>query len=184
MPEEKSQSFMIYMVNNMKKCEICEREYSSDGSYRVHRHRFHRNLEPQQPMAIQNAMQETAKPELVVSEIKQPDPKLIVKAEKKKRLNPVRTTAKTKLKQIEELVNFEPVKPEAEPEEGFEEPEEKEEPGLQPEEKKEANEGTTAHTPSDGSGSDLAIGLGLLGTIILGLVLKKKWDEDHKPPFG
>ncbi len=33
---------MIYMVYSMKICQICNSEFSSGGSYRVHKYRFHR----------------------------------------------------------------------------------------------------------------------------------------------
>ena len=34
-------------------CPYCDRAFSSDGSYRVHKYRFHRGLEHKQPIAVQ-----------------------------------------------------------------------------------------------------------------------------------
>ena len=37
----------------MIQCPYCERSLSSDGSYRVHKHRFHKDLEYRQPAVTQ-----------------------------------------------------------------------------------------------------------------------------------
>jgi len=37
----------------MIECPYCERPFSSDGSYRVHKHRYHAGLEYRRPIPIQ-----------------------------------------------------------------------------------------------------------------------------------
>ena len=42
----------------MIQCPYCERSLSSDGSYRVHKHRFHKGLEYKQPIAVREEVQQ------------------------------------------------------------------------------------------------------------------------------
>ncbi len=47
----------------MIECPYCDRTFGSDGSYRVHKYRFHRGLEYKQPIALQEeAQQPTPEP--------------------------------------------------------------------------------------------------------------------------
>ncbi len=45
----------------MIQCPYCERSLSSDGSYRVHKHRFHSGLEYRQPVATHEEVQQTVR---------------------------------------------------------------------------------------------------------------------------
>ena len=51
----------------MIQCPYCERSLSSEGSYRVHEHRFHKGLEYKQPVATHEEAQQPA-PERVEAE--------------------------------------------------------------------------------------------------------------------
>ena len=51
----------------MIECPYCDRTFSSDGSYRVHKYRFHRGLEYKQAIAVQEAVQQPT-PEPVEAE--------------------------------------------------------------------------------------------------------------------
>lgn len=43
----------------MIQCPYCDRTLSSDGSYRVHKHRFHSGLEYRRPVATHEEVQQT-----------------------------------------------------------------------------------------------------------------------------
>ena len=43
----------------MIQCPYCHRTLSSDGSYRVHKHRFHNGLEYRQPIAVQEEAEQS-----------------------------------------------------------------------------------------------------------------------------
>ena len=51
----------------MIQCPYCERSLGSDGSYRVHKHRFHSGLEYRQPVATHEEVQQST-PEPVEAE--------------------------------------------------------------------------------------------------------------------
>ena len=51
----------------MIQCPYCERSLSSEGSYRVHKHRFHKGMEYRQPIITQEEAQQPA-PEPVEAE--------------------------------------------------------------------------------------------------------------------
>jgi hypothetical protein len=42
----------------MISCPYCDRAFGSDGSYRVHKHRFHQSLEYKQPIAVQDEVRQ------------------------------------------------------------------------------------------------------------------------------
>ena len=42
----------------MIQCPYCDRTLSSDGSYRVHKHRFHNSLEYKQPIVVYEEAQQ------------------------------------------------------------------------------------------------------------------------------
>lgn len=44
----------------MIQCPYCERSLGSEGSYRVHKHRFHSGLEYRQPIAVQEEAEQSA----------------------------------------------------------------------------------------------------------------------------
>ena len=48
-------------------CPYCDRAFSNDGSYRVHKYRFHRGLEYKRPKALQEEAQQPV-PEPIESE--------------------------------------------------------------------------------------------------------------------
>ena len=43
----------------MIQCPYCERSLSSEGSYRVHKHRFHKGMEYKQPIAVQEEAEQS-----------------------------------------------------------------------------------------------------------------------------
>ena len=43
----------------MIQCPYCERSLGSEGSYRVHKHRFHSGLEYRQPIAVQEEAEQS-----------------------------------------------------------------------------------------------------------------------------
>ena len=51
----------------MISCPYCDRTLSSDGSYRVHKSRFHRGLDYKQPIALHEEPQQPV-PELIEAE--------------------------------------------------------------------------------------------------------------------
>jgi len=56
-------------------CPYCDRTFGSDGSYRVHKYRFHRGLEYKRPVALQEeAQQSTPEPVVVESDNTKPTP--------------------------------------------------------------------------------------------------------------
>ena len=50
----------------MIQCPYCERSLSSEGSYRVHKHRFHKGMEYRQPVATHEEVQQTKAEPVVV----------------------------------------------------------------------------------------------------------------------
>ncbi|MEM0143639.1 MAG: hypothetical protein QXL94_06780 [Candidatus Parvarchaeum sp.] len=44
----------------MIQCPYCEHSFSGEGSYRMHKHRFHKNLEFRQPVATYEEVRQTA----------------------------------------------------------------------------------------------------------------------------
>ena len=65
----------------MIQCPYCDRTLSNDGSYRVHKHRFHKGLEYGQPVAVTHEeAQQTApepigtEPEPIIHETPEPQP--------------------------------------------------------------------------------------------------------------
>ena len=46
----------------MIKCPYCGKTFSSSGSYRVYKYRFHRGLEYKQPIAVQEEVQQPTEP--------------------------------------------------------------------------------------------------------------------------
>ena len=65
----------------MIQCPYCERSLSSEGSYRVHKHRFHSGLEYRRPVATHEEARQTvqesveAEHEPFVHETPEPQPK-------------------------------------------------------------------------------------------------------------
>ena len=51
----------------MIQCPYCERSLGSEGSYRVHKHRFHNGMEYKQPVAMKEEVQQPVQ-ELVEAE--------------------------------------------------------------------------------------------------------------------
>jgi hypothetical protein len=59
----------------MIRCPYCDRTFSNDGSYRVHKYRFHRGLEYRQPLVLQDEFQQpTPEPVEAEPDSKEPTP--------------------------------------------------------------------------------------------------------------
>lgn len=83
----------------VRECPDCHRQFSSDGSYRVHKSRFHT------PVTVQKKVEPTPEQKLAKAEMKIKEiEKLVEQLDTESEPVPKLTRAEIKLKAIEELV--------------------------------------------------------------------------------